>query len=126
MTHDTQQVCRDQTELEFICSQKFRDRFYGRVKSVANGCQEWIGALDRKGYGNVKTVARLTRRTHRVALSIKLARTIPSEEHVCHSCDNRKCVNTDHLWIGSNADNVADMMAKGRHGGNIKRRDENP
>lgn len=125
MTHDTQQPCRDQIELEFIRSHKFRDRFFGRVIAVASGCHEWTGALDRKGYGNIKTVERLTRRTHRVALSMELGRTISSDEHVCHSCDNRKCVNTDHLWIGSNADNVADMVAKGRNGGNIRRREEN-
>ena len=76
-------------------------------------CIEWEGSLDTAGYGQKRVKGRLMRATHYV-LREQLGVDVPSGMMACHTCDNRKCVNGDHLWIGTNADNMADMKAKGR------------
>jgi len=78
-----------------------------------NGCLEWSMYREPAGYGrtniNGKTVS-----THRLAIELE-GITIPDGMYVCHHCDNPSCANPDHLFIGSNADNMNDMVAKGRN-----------
>ena len=78
-----------------------------------SGCLLWIGAETGLGYGRILADDKVVNATH---VAMRLAgRQIPDGQRVLHRCDNRYCVNVDHLFIGSNKDNVADMMAKGRH-----------
>lgn len=73
-------------------------------------CIEWLGRKDRDGYG----VDPWEWRAHRMAWFI-FNGPIPPGMCVCHSCDNRACINVNHLWVGSQLENARDMYAKGRN-----------
>lgn len=76
-------------------------------------CWLWMGATSPKGYGQFHARGK-TEQAHRVAWRLEFGE-IPAGIQVLHRCDVRCCVNPAHLFLGSNADNNADMMAKGRH-----------
>ncbi|MHB8409861.1 MAG: HNH endonuclease signature motif containing protein [Acidiferrobacterales bacterium] len=86
-----------------------------RSVTTASGCIEWTGFLDRHGYG-VCTRRRLAPRplfVHRLAWMTAHG-TIPPGMCVCHHCDNPRCINTEHLFLGSVGDNNLDRDLKGR------------
>lgn len=76
-----------------------------------SGCWEWTGRLNSDGYGMFAA----NTRAHRRSLEIKLGRELEPEENALHTCDNPPCMNPDHLFVGSQRDNMLDMTAKGRH-----------
>lgn len=79
---------------------------------TATGCVEWAGALERKGYGAFK-LAGVKIGAHRAAL-ILAGHILPDGCDVCHRCDNPRCVNVSHLFVGTRSDNMQDAKAKGR------------
>lgn len=77
-------------------------------------CWEWKKATNNIGYGMFRWTKGIMRTAHRVSYEL-FKGPIPKGMIVCHTCDNPKCVNPDHLWVGTNKDNFDDMVKKGRH-----------
>jgi hypothetical protein len=82
---------------------------------LQDDCIVWTGSATRKGHGQVWLKGKMLR-THRIAYEIWRG-PILNDLHVLHTCDVPNCINPEHLFLGTNADNVADMVAKGRHRG---------
>ncbi len=93
-------------------------RFWSRVgprPEDPRACWDWIDRLDAKGYGQM-SVAGQRRRMHRLSYMIAYG-AIPEGMGVLHTCDRRCCIRPTHFFLGTNVDNTADMVAKGRHRG---------
>lgn len=76
------------------------------------GCMEWIAGKDRGGYGIIKFANKNTR-AHRAAYELWIGQ-IPEGMCVLHKCDNPSCINPEHLFLGTQQDNMIDMSNKGR------------
>jgi len=88
-------------------------KFWSKVnKNTDNGCWEWSGCKDRKGYGEFRIFGD-NYQAHRIAYMLANG-GIPSNISVCHKCDNPKCCNPDHLFAGTNRDNMIDLLLKGK------------
>lgn len=90
------------------------ERFWSRVsKKETNECWEWTGARNSKGYGSFK-INNVNWMPHRYSYTVTKGQ-IPDGLVIMHSCDNSRCVNPEHLFAGTQSDNMLDCAKKGRH-----------
>jgi hypothetical protein len=86
-------------------------RFWGKVDKSGD-CWLWLGYSPNGRYGALKIDGKRIL-AHRIAYALTYG-SVPDELDVLHRCDNTKCVNPSHLFLGTHTDNMGDMMAKGR------------
>lgn len=92
----------------------YEERFWSWVRKDAN-CWNWQASRDQDGYGvfSAEHDGVIYKRAHRYSYALRHG-SIPDDMQVLHSCDNPSCVRPDHLSLGTNAENMADKIAKGR------------
>lgn len=90
-----------------------RARIESRVVKTEAGCWEWQGTFTKNGYPDINFRGK-NWRGNRLALTL-WKEPVPKGMDACHTCDNRKCLNPDHLWIGTRHQNLLDCLNKGRH-----------
>ena len=82
------------------------------VVAEESQCWVWTGAREEKGYGKTKIAGKQVA-VHRAVYELLVA-PIPTGMSCCHRCDNPSCCNPDHLFLGTQRDNINDMLAKNR------------
>lgn len=92
------------------------DGFWERVLvGSADDCWLWQGSVRNNGYGQLqrRAICKIPLKAHRVAWELTNG-SIPDGVYVLHRCDNRRCCNPSHLFLGTGLDNINDMVSKGR------------
>jgi hypothetical protein len=120
----TSKKARGIFNMAYIVKEKTREELLEKFEKnfiKTDGCWEWQGKMfSNSGYGYFYMGKGWQGgshgvRTMRAAYALYIDRNIPEKIHVCHSCDNPKCVNPAHLWLGTNEENMQDMFKKGRN-----------
>lgn len=120
-------VCRNKlciNPAHLVCGDTAR--FWAKVQKLSlsnGGCWVWTGSLDKDMYGKFHLSGNVTKRdvrAHQYSWELAHGLTVSNGILICHKCDHPYCVNPDHLFLGSHADNHADRDAKGRQARGIK------
>jgi hypothetical protein len=90
-----------------------KDRLQCKILlNAETGCWEWTAYKLRTGYGTI-IIDGIVHRAHRVSYEVHCGE-IPDGLYVCHRCDNPSCINPEHLFLGTQSDNMEDMHSKDR------------
>jgi hypothetical protein len=89
----------------------FLSRFMAKIEENEKGCWIWTGAKFVSGYGKINTGGKMVR-AHRISYELSNGK-IPIGMHVLHTCDNKLCVNPNHLEVGTQKKNMIDASTRG-------------
>ena len=92
---------------------ELRERVLSKVALAESGCWNWTGGIACNGYGRINIQEERLFSAHRASF-YAFWHPIPEGASVLHHCDNRRCVNPQHLYAGTAKDNARDMVARGR------------
>lgn len=84
-----------------------------------SGCWEWTGLVGKNGYPSVGYKGKRARGAHRISFMLHKGE-IPDGLFVCHTCDNKLCLNPGHLFLGTAKQNSQDMVSKGRANNGVR------
>lgn len=93
-------------------------RLHSNIELTNSGCWEWKGLKMSSGYGHLKVFGKFVG-AHRLSYELYKGQ-IPIDKEIMHLCDNRLCVNPDHLKLGTHKENMLDMVLKGRKKSGIR------
>lgn len=107
------------SDLSWLTDPLFAARFWSKVDVGRPGqCWIWRRSRQRNTYGQIYRGGRLAL-SHRTAWEL-INGPMPDDAKACHTCDNPPCCNPSHIFMGTQADNVRDMVAKGRAAGPVR------